>query len=105
MFQPFYPPVRLWLESIAFHVAECTAHAFVHVRSAIEGNDPSPSRHEVHQSFEGCFHRLEVPINVRVIELHVRQYQGIGKVMHEFRTFVEEGCIVLVSLDDEGLSL
>ena len=100
-----HAPVRLCFESVAFHVAECAAHALIHIGSTIEGDDPSPPRHQVHQPFECRLHRLEVAVNIRVIKLDVRQNQRVGKVMHELRTLVEEGRIVLVSLEDEGPSL
>jgi hypothetical protein len=40
-----------------------------------------------------------------VIKFDVRQNERVGKVVHELRTLVEEGCVVFIALDDEGPSL
>ena len=65
----------------------------------------APPRHQIYQPLERRLHRIEVAVNIGVIELHVRQNQRVGKVVHELRTLVEEGRIVLVALQNEGLPL
>ena len=60
-----------------------------------------PPRHEVHETAKRQADRLQVGIDVRVIELDVVDDGDVGQVLQELRGLVEEGAVVLVSLDHE----
>src|ERR1700685_4080965 len=63
------------------------------------------ARHEIDEALESGLHRVQVAINVGVIELNVGENQRVGKIVHELGPFIEKGRVVLVALDDERASL
>ena len=63
------------------------------------------ARHEVDEAAERQRHRVEVRIDVRVIELDVVDDGDVGQVLQELRRLVEERAVVLVALDHEVASL
>ncbi len=92
-------------EPVALDGTKCAGNTFIHVGAAVEGNHPATARDQVDQPAEGGLHRSEIVVDIGVIELHVGKDQGIGKVVHELRPFIEEGGIVLIALEDEWLAL
>ena len=60
---------------------------------------------EVHQAAEGELDRVEVRVDVRVVELDVADDGDFGQVVHELRPLVEVGRVVLVALDDEVVAV
>src|SRR5207237_9333019 len=60
---------------------------------------------EVYQAAEGELDRVEVRVDVRVVELDVADDGDLWQVVHELRPLVEVGRVVLVALDDEVVAL
>jgi hypothetical protein len=67
----------------------------------VAGDQQAARRQPVHQAPEGALHVREVPVDVGVVELDVREHRGNGPVVQELRPLVEEGGVVLVALDDD----
>ena len=59
------------------------------------------ARHEVDEPPEGQPNRIEVRIDVGVVELDVVDDGDVGQVLQELRGLVEERAVVLVPLDHE----
>ncbi len=59
----------------------------------------------MHEAAEGEHHRVEVGVDVRVIELDVVDHGDVGQVLQELGGLVEERAVVLVAFDDEVASL
>src|SRR5205085_1900349 len=59
------------------------------------------ARDEIDQPAERERDRIEVGVDVRVIELDVVDDGNVGQVLEELRRLVEEGAVVLVALDHE----
>src|SRR5882724_12368754 len=59
-------------------------------RCTVPTNDQlSAARHQIHQAAKRQFHRVEIFVDVRVIELDVIDDRDLRLVMHELRTFIE----------------
>ena len=58
-------------------------------------------RHQPHQPRERQPHRVEIGVDVGVIEFDVVDDGDVGQVLEELRGLVEVGAVVLVALDDE----
>src|SRR5208337_3047884 len=56
---------------------------------------------QIHQSFEGGLHSIQVLVNIGVVELDGCQDRGIRKVVQKLRSFVEKRRIVLVAFKNE----
>jgi hypothetical protein len=65
------------------------------------GDQPAVFRHEIHEPTKREFHRIEIAIDVGVIEFDVVNDRELGQVVHELRTFVEVSSVILVCFDDE----
>ena len=98
-------------DAVALHWAECLAQAAFQAgtlgggRRAIEGDNPAAPRNQIHQALKRSFDRVEIFVNVGVIELDRGQDDGVGKVVQELRPLIEEGGVVLVAFQDEVLPL
>ena len=62
-------------------------------------------RHQVDQSPERQPHRIEVGVDVGVIELDVVDHGNIGQVLQKLGGLVEERAVVLVAFDHEVAAL
>src|SRR6185437_13953560 len=89
------------VRAIALNWAKGFGHALAHIGVAFVGDDAAAARHQVDQALEGGLHRVQVLVNVCVIELNGSEDDGIGKVVQELGTLVKKGGVVLVPLDDE----
>ena len=69
----------------------------------IESDDASPARHQIHQTLERGFDRIEILVDVGMIKLDRGQNHCIGKVVEELGPLIEEGGIVFVAFEDEVL--
>ena len=105
-------PVRPGSGSVSFYRAkgfrQTTLQAWAFGRlagGAIEGHDASAARDQIHQALECRLNGIEVFVNVGMIEFDRSENDGVGKVVQEFRTLVEEGGVVLVAFEDEVLAL
>ena len=63
------------------------------------------ARHQVDEPPERQPHRVEVGVDVGVVELDVVDDGDVGQVLQELRRLVEEGAVVLVAFDDEVAAL
>src|ERR1700761_2927315 len=97
------PPVRQRIEAISLHGAESFLDALAHILAAVKRNNSTTPRHKIHQPLERSLHCRKVGIDIRMIELHMRQNQGIRKVMKKLRPFIEERGIVLIALQQKRL--
>ena len=105
-------PVRPGSGSVSFHRAKgfrqtaLQAWAFGGLPDgAIEGNDASAARDQVHQALECRLDGIEVFVDVGMIEFDRGENDGVRKVVQELRSLVEEGGVVLVAFEDEVLAL
>ena len=57
-------------------------------------------RNDLHQAPEGLLQVLQVPIDVRVVELQAREDDPFRLVVEKLRPLVEEGAVVFVALHD-----
>ena len=62
-------------------------------------------RHEVHEAAKRQRHRLDVGIDVGVIELNVVDDRDVRQVLEELGGLVEERAVVFVAFDDEVAAL
>ena len=60
--------------------------------------------HDGHELAEALLDVVEVPVDVGVVELDARDERGARSVVEELRPLVEEGGVVLVALDGEGVA-
>src|SRR5271155_5445998 len=99
-----YLPMGTGCERIALYGAKRARHAFIHVGAAVVGDDAATARNQIDQATKRSLYRGEVVVDVGVVKLHMGQDQGIRKVVHELRTLIEKGGVVLVAFEDKGLS-
>src|SRR5215467_10807925 len=99
------PPVGALLHSVALDRRERTSEAFIYVCMAVTGNDLSFARHQVDQTLEGDLYRIQIFVNVGMIEFHGGENNGLGKIMEKLGAFIEESSIVFVALQNEMFSL
>src|SRR5579872_6754937 len=105
-------PVRTLARAVTFDWTEgfCEATlqacAFVGIADcSVERNDFSTSWNQVHQSLERCLDRVKILVDVGVIELDRSENDGIGEIMQELRSLVEECGVVFVALEDEVVAI
>src|SRR5581483_5021940 len=98
-------PIRARARSVPLHAAERPLYAALNALAGIEGHQSPPSRHQVYQALECRLYRVQVFVDVRVIELHRAANDGIRKVVQELRSFVEEGGIVFIAFKNKVLAL
>src|SRR5205823_10704812 len=60
---------------------------------------------EVHQTTKRQLYRIEVLVNVRMIEFDIVDDGDLREVMHELRAFIEVSRVVLVAFDDEVIAV
>src|ERR1700678_4262154 len=95
-------PVGFCTEAVALNLAEGLRHALRHICAAIKGNYAPAPWNQIHEPLESCLHRFEVGVNVGMIELDVSENERIRKVVQKCWALVEEGCVILVALDDKS---
>ena len=71
----------------------------------VEGDDATAARDQIHEALECGLDCVEILVDVGVIELDGGEDDGVGKVVQELRSLVEEGGVVLVAFEDEVLAL
>src|SRR5205823_5120619 len=81
------------------------AHALFDVLATIECHYDAAPRHQIHQALKCGFHRVQVFIDVGMVEFHVRQQERCRHVMQKLRSLVEECGVVLIAFNDEVLAL
>src|SRR5690349_9289474 len=75
------------------------------MRTVPTGDQLSVSRHEIHQTSKSQLHRIEIFVNIRMIEFDVVDDRDLRQVMHELRTLVEVCSVVLVAFDNEVVTV
>src|SRR5579872_771620 len=105
-------PVRTLARAVTFDWTEgfCEATlqacAFVGIADcSVERNDFSTAWNQVHQSLERCLDRVKILVDVGVIELDRSENDGIGEIMQELRSLVEECGVVFVALENEVVDI
>src|SRR6185369_10809809 len=65
-------------------------------------NEQQPlPRHEIHQPSKRQAHRVDIGVDVRVVEFDIVDNRDIWQVLEKLGGLVEECTVVLVALDDE----
>ena len=70
----------------------------------VEGDDASAAWDQIHQALERGFYRIEIFVDVGVIEFDRGENDRVGKVVKELRSLVEESGVVFVAFEDEVLA-
>src|SRR5579859_6239060 len=103
-------PVRARAGAVAFDRAKGLGQAALQAwtlrrvaERAIPGDDAAAARDQIHQALECGFYRVEIFVDVGVIELDGGEDDGVGKVVEEFWSLVEEGSVIFVAFEDEVL--
>ena len=73
----------------------------VRMRAVGAEQQQTVARHEIHETAERQQHRVEVGVDVGVVELDVVDDGDVGQVLQELRRLVEERAVVFVAFDDE----
>ncbi len=73
--------------------------------SGIEADNAPAPRNQIHQPLERRLHRIEIFVDVGMIEFDRSQNHRVGKVMQKFRTLIEECRVVFVAFEDEVLAI
>src|SRR5260370_25755291 len=89
-----------WKEGFLDTVVE----TFTRGIARIKCNNPPASRNQVHQSLEGRFDRVEIFIDIRVVEFDRSKNQGIRKVVQKLWTLIEECGVILVAFENKVLA-
>src|ERR1700730_13238241 len=95
------PPCCVVRSSITLHGTKSLRKRALDAVAGIEGDDASAARDEIHETLERSLNRIEVLINICVIEFDRRQDDGVRKIVQEFRTFIEECGVVFIAFQDE----
>src|SRR5579863_597396 len=98
-------PSRLQTRAISLNRTECPGQATVDALSPIEADDPSAFGNKINQSLKGRFYCVEIFVDVGMVELDRSKDDGVRKIVQELRTFVEERCVIFVSLKNEVSAL
>src|SRR5947207_11533861 len=70
-------------------------------RTVPTDNQLSIAGDQIHQTTKRQLYRIEVLVNVRMIEFDIVDDGDLREVMHELRAFIEVSRVVLVAFDDE----
>src|SRR5208282_4552859 len=97
-------PARTIGSAITFDGAECFLQTAANAFSAIKTDNLSASRNQVHQPFESRLHRVQILVDIGVVEFHRGENHGIRKVVQKLRALIEECCVVLVAIQNEVLA-
>src|SRR5882762_6323228 len=98
-------PIGVLARSITLHRAECFRDAPGNALAGIERDDPASPWYQVHEPLERRLDRIQILVDISVIEFHRGQDDRIGEIVEEFRPLVEERGVVLVPFKDEVFPL
>ncbi len=68
---------------------------------SIETDDFAAARNEVHEALESRFNRIEIFVDIGVIEFDRGEDKGVWKVVQKLWTLVEKCRVVFVAFEDE----
>src|SRR5205814_9856630 len=68
-------------------------------------NQLSIAGDEIHQTTERQLYRIEVLVNIRMVEFDIIDNRDLRQVVHELRAFIEVSRVVLVAFDDEVIAV
>src|SRR5215813_11945848 len=68
-------------------------------------DQPSVCGYEVHQASKGQLHRIQIDVDIGMIEFNVVDDSEFRQIVHELRTFVEVSSIVFVAFNDEIIAV
>ena len=75
------------------------------MRAVPTGDQLSGAGHQVHQPAKRQLHRVQIEVDVCVIEFDVVDDGQLRQVVHELWAFVEISCVVFIALDDEVIAV
>ena len=74
-------PVASVEQPVPLDLAECYRGALRHTLAGVVSDQSAPSGNQIHHPLECHFYSFKVGVNIRMIELNMRQHSRIGKVM------------------------
>ena len=89
------------LDAVTLHPAPRRCRDLAGHRTVLVAHKQAATGYQVCQTAERGLDLIQIAIDVGVVELHRTQDRRVGPVVHELRPLVEEGRVVLVTLDDE----
>ncbi len=98
-------PGGVGLEAERLHRAHREAAERVRVRTIRAKQQQAVPWDQVHEPPEGEQHRIEIGVDVGMIELDVPDDRDVGEILEELGGLVEERAVVLVTLDHEVAAL
>src|SRR5438128_2127542 len=78
---------------------------FTHINAVPTGNQASVAGHYIHEATKSEFHRSEVFINIRMVELDVVDDGDFGQIVHELRALIKVSGVVFIAFDDKVLTV
>ena len=99
------PPGRVAAKAKCLDRTYGQAAKRVRVRAVGAQQQESVLRHEIRQPSKRQQHRIEIGVDVRVVELDVPDDRDVRQVLEELGRLVEERAVVLVALDHEVAAL
>ena len=97
-----WPVTFDWTESLFEAAIDACIRSFVPIRAGrVKADNASAARNEIHEAFESRLYGVQIFINIGVVELNRSKNHGIRKVVQKLRTFIEEGGIVFVALQNK----
>ncbi len=79
-------------------------HQFADHRVVEAGDQTAGRGHDTQQFPEGVDYRVEVSVDIGVVELDTGDHRDLGAIMEKLRPFVEKGGVVFVALYHEFLA-
>ena len=102
-------PLRLLAGAKGFHIrkqlsAKRRDH-FTRGRAVPADNQLTVSRHQIHQPPKRQLDRVQILVDVRMIEFDVVDNRDLRQVVHELRPFIKVGRVVFIACDDEIIAV
>ena len=76
-----------------------------HWQTVPADNQSTVAWHQVHQTPKRELYRIEILVDVRMIEFDVVDNRDFREVVHELRAFIKIGRVVFVAFDDEVVAV
>src|ERR1700686_1820268 len=96
-----YPVGGVFLEPDSENLAERFRHDFCAVRVVRIDENRTSAGYNIYQTAEAEFDFVEAWEDIGVVKLDIIDDNGLGKIMEKFGPFVEKGCVLFVSFEDE----
>src|SRR5580698_8745809 len=93
--------MRIRRFSITLHRAKCFCNTFGYILTSVERHQAPAPGNKIYKTLESRLDRLQIVIDIRVIELYMCQDRGVWKVVQKLRAFIEERRVVLIAFNQE----